>query len=349
MNYKPAVLQLITGLGVGGAERVVVELSKAMINNAVDAHVIALNRDCRLKEQYVSFPFQFSNLSLNKNPLSFLKTILRLKKYIEKNKVNIIHAHMFHALVFALIMKMFKPKLKIVFTSHSASGFSGLRKLVITSTKLFRAADVIFSAEQHLSMNAKITRIIKNSVNVSRYSLRDVKIQDKTFLFLGRLEEPKNPIGLIKIFSQLQNKNTKLLVAGDGYLRDDVIEAIRNYELGDRVQLLGVINDVQNVLSVSDCLVLPSLWEGLPMVLLEAGAIGLPVIATPVGAIPELLSDECGYLCELPSFAKKMDHVSLNYDEALLRGKNLYVKVSESYSLGSMVEAHIDVYNTILN
>ena len=85
--------------------------------------------------------------------------------------------------------------------------------------------------------------------------------------------------------------NGKLLMIGDGELRPQVEDFIHQNELEDRVVLMGTRYDVPDILAASDIFVLPSRWEGLPYVVIEASMAGLPVVASRVGGIPELVED----------------------------------------------------------
>lgn len=350
MNLKTElnVLQLVTGLGVGGAERVVVELTSEMIKNGCNTKVISLNSDVSLLEQYPNFNFELTSLGMSKSISSFFQTLVTLNQFVKYNNVTIVHAHMFHSLIFALLIKVFNPSINIVFTSHSYGGFGKFRSFFIRYTKKFRNTDIVFARNQHRILNATNTVVIKNSVS----TCPETQVIDKSnsnkiikFLFLGRLEKPKNPVDMIYLFSKMESDESRLIIAGDGYLRADVEQAVEACDLQKKVELLGVVNDVPALLASVDCLVLPSLWEGLPMVLLEAGARSLPVISTPVGSIPELLSDDCGYLCELGEFTTALDRVVSNPDEAKVKGDNLYKKITAEYSLTNMMHKHIKVYN----
>jgi glycosyltransferase involved in cell wall biosynthesis len=351
MNLKNElnVLQIVTGLGVGGAERVVVELTSKMITNGYNVEVISLNDDISLLKQYPNVNFKLISLGMTKTVGSFFSALGHLNRFVNKKNITVIHAHMFHSLMFSLFIKFLNPKIKIVFTSHNFGGFGRLRSSFIQLTKKFRDTDIIFGDNQHVKLNTNKTIVIKNSVNVSAVPIENKNhnsIEEIKFLLLGRLETQKNPVDLIHLFSKMKNKKSRLIIAGDGYLRGDVERAIMECALQDRVVLLGVVNDVPNLLANVDCLVMPSLWEGLPMVILEAGARSLPVISTPVGSIPELLSDDCGYLCDTSEFTETLDFVASNLQQAKLRGENLYHKVQAEYSLVNMMKKHLEVYRS---
>ena len=349
MNLKTNVLQLVTGLGVGGAERLVVELTFEMIKNGYDVEVVSLNDDLSLLQQYSDINFELSSLGMTKTISSFFSALAQLNLLVKQKGITVIHAHMFHSLMFTLMIKLFNPSISIIFTSHNFSGFGLLRRSFIKLTKKLRAADIVFGHNQHVKLNTDKTVVIKNSVNIPSISMfnKNDKAIDKTkFLLLGRLEEQKNPVGMIHLFAKMKNDKSHLIIAGDGYLRGDVEQAIKECELQSRVELLGVVNDVPALLAKVDCLVMPSLWEGLPMVMLEAGVQSLPVISTSVGSIPELLADECGYLCDASEFTDTMDFVASTPKQAKLRGKNLYKKVKAEYSLTNMMKKHVEVYQS---
>jgi glycosyltransferase involved in cell wall biosynthesis len=354
MNLKNElnVLQIVTGLGVGGAERVVVELTSKMITNGYNVEVISLNDDISLLKQYPNVNFKLTSLGMTKTVGSFFSALGHLNRFVNQKNITVIHAHMFHSLMFSLLVKLLNPRINVVFTSHSYGGFGRLRSFLIKLTKKNRNTDIVFDNNQHTELNSMKTVVIKNSVNVPSVPIRNKNnnnntVEETKFLFLGRLDKPKNPVNMIYLFSKMKNDKSHLIIAGDGYLRGDVERAIMECALQDRVELLGVVNDVPTLLANVDCLVMPSLWEGLPMVILEAGARSLPVISTPVGSIPELLSDDCGYLCDASEFTETLDFVASNLQQAKFRGENLYHKVKAEYSLANMMKKHLEVYISV--
>lgn len=343
------VLQLITGLGVGGAERVVMELAGRLSGRGFQSVVVALGGDRLMLEQYPAVGFEVLSLGLHKNPWSFIKAVVALKRIIHQEGVTLIHAHMFHALVVGLICKLAQPTLKLVFTSHSSKGFSWLRRKAIGLTKVLRNADVVFVAGQHLEMNAEKTLVIPNGVSAGPAKAiisKDARAR-RVFLFVGRLEPAKDPVALIRAFAAMRHKNCELWMAGDGFMRPEVEREVELLGISDRVRLLGVRRDVSQLLEQADCFVMSSRWEGLPMAILEAGAVALPVVAPPVGAIPQLLAENCGYLVAVPELQNALDAVIDDYADAQERGKRLQDKVINGFSLDHMYRAHAELYRTL--
>ena len=123
----------------------------------------------------------------------------------------------------------------------------------------------------------------------------ELDVADDHFLWLavGRLDEAKDYPNLLSAFSTLAGRhpNARLMIAGTGPLRSDLDSMIQRLGLGDRVRLLGLRLDMPALYAASDALVLSSAWEGMPNVVLEAMASATPVVATAVGAVPEIVSD----------------------------------------------------------
>ncbi|WP_153914806.1 glycosyltransferase [Shewanella sp. TC10] len=116
------------------------------------------------------------------------------------------------------------------------------------------------------------------------------------FLCIGRLCEQKGQLLLLESFVQLVKTNdaVKLILAGDGDMRTEIEQFIRQHQLDRHVEITGWISssEVKKLLTESDAMVLPSFAEGLPVAIMEAMAIGTPVLTTYIAGIPELLSDK---------------------------------------------------------
>ena len=114
------------------------------------------------------------------------------------------------------------------------------------------------------------------------------------------------------------------------------------------VKLLGLRNDIPELLNQSHCLLMPSLWEGLPIVILEAGASNLPIIATPVGSIPSLLNGENSYLSDFENFKEKMLYIFNNYSEAKIKSEKLFYDIKNIYSIEIIVKKHEKIYKDLV-
>ncbi len=109
------------------------------------------------------------------------------------------------------------------------------------------------------------------------------------FTSVARLDPQKNPLLLVNSFAALNDARSHLLMIGDGSLRTKILDSIRGRDLEHRIHVLGKRSDIPECLAASDAFVLSSDWEGNPLAVMEAMAAGLPVIATAVGGVPELV------------------------------------------------------------
>ena len=141
----------------------------------------------------------------------------------------------------------------------------------------------------------------------------------------------------------------QILIAGTGELEEEVKHTIKENGLEDKIILLGLKKNVNIFLNKSHVFLMPSLWEGMPIAILEAGAAALPVIAAPVGNIPKLITSETGYLTAWEQFPKVMYEIYQNYEEAIIKGGNLREKIKKEFSIESVVIKHEKLYKEILN
>lgn len=165
------------------------------------------------------------------------------------------------------------------------------KKLDQYATHLFACSEV---AGKWMFGNRKFN-VINNGIDLKKYAF-DAKererirtengISDQLVIgFVGRLSSQKNPLGLLKIFEAIHQKNKSaiLWIVGDGELLRDMQSLADELDISTSIKFMGVRQDVSELLNAMDCFLLPSLWEGLPFVLVEAQANGLPcVVSTAV-------------------------------------------------------------------
>jgi len=143
-----------------------------------------------------------------------------------------------------------------------------------------------------------------------------------------------------------------LAVAGDGSLRGALEERVRERDLAARVHFLGPLEDIGPLLTAADAVVSPSLWEGLPLTLLEAMARSRPVVSTAVGGVPELIEDGVhGRLVppgDAGALADALELVHRKTDRAMRMGRAGGEMIRRDYLWTHVVEGFEAVYDEVL-
>ena len=303
-----------------------------------------------------------AGISLKKD----LKAALALYQICKKENYQIIHCHGFKAALPARIAAFFAQK-KVVYTVHNSiwhenvSGFK--RKIASLIERLFAKlyTQQIIAVSENLKqelilkhgVNEKKIKVIPNGVEVPLVYVR----QEHSPLIIGTLARFAPQKGLSFFIEALyllkeDGINFQAVIGGDGPLKEELVAKVKTLGLGEIVQFPGYIQDPQNFYHSIDIFVLPSLSEGLPLTILEAMSQKLPVVATQVGGIPEVIkSGENGIL------VPPQDAVSLK--EALLAlitreelrkklGEKAYLTVYEHYNIEVMARNTEEIYRRLL-
>ena len=206
-------------------------------------------------------------------------------------------------------------------------------------------------------------RIIPSGVDLQRYTqvarsshVREaLGIEAKQFVagFSGRLSEEKAPLSVLRIASQIdRDLPVHFIMTGAGLLEHSLRAGIRRQRLQKRVHFVGMVADVRDYLACYDVLLLPSEIDGRPTVVLEALAMGIPIIASAVGGLPELVQHgETGFLCspgDIPAFVR---YVTLLQRDPLLHahmGKAARRFAEQELGIERMTASYRDVFEGLL-
>ncbi len=343
------VLQLVTGLGVGGAEKVVLSLSTNLDKNKFKTYIVSLSDKTELLEIFGETNIETISLGKKNSLKDFFQIVSFLHVFLKKKKIHVIHAHLTHAMFVAVFVKFLNPNIRIVFTSHSLNIGSKIREFIAFLFKPFRDIDIVISQEILKYFYKKNYVVIANGVKTEEYQLNVSKNEPFLFLAVGRLEKVKNHKLLIECASVLKDKyNFEIWIAGEGPLKEELEVQILKNKLQMNVKLLGIRSDIPELLNRAHCFVMPSLWEGFPISILEAGSANLPVIATPVGGVTSLLNEKNAFLSTTDQFLDNMEFALNNYTVALSKASHLKELIIRKYSLKSIVDQHQKIYEGLI-
>jgi glycosyltransferase involved in cell wall biosynthesis len=296
---------------------------------------------------------------------------LRLARLIRERRPHIVHSHTVHANLLARVVRPLAAVRVLVCTAHSIDEGGRLRQLLYRLTDPFCDLTTQVSQaglERYVRVGAvpagKI-RFIPNGVDTARFkperkarlALRKELGVEGSFVWLavGRLEPPKDYPNLLKAFARVaaEQAGAVLLIAGDGPLRPAAQELARELGLERRVTFLGIRRDVPQLMNAADAYVMSSAWEGMPMVLLEASASGLPIVATDVGGNPEVVVEgESGFLVPATDHealaAAMLRLMRLPEEERRRMGEAGRRHVETNYALDRVVDRWEELYRELL-
>lgn len=364
------VVQMIPGIDrIGGAEREVLLLAQGMVRRGFRVTVIALSGEggdaaVELKSAGVGFV----SLGMRKG-LADPRGWLRMRRWLLQNKPDVVHAHLPHAAWMARLARLIAPVRVVVDTVHTSSSGTATRRFLYRVTAPFTdcvtavsqgAADACHAAGMS---PARPIQVLPNGTDIEEWSpcaqagtrAPDPVRSRDDFLWLavGRLEPVKNYPLLLSAFAGLPD-TCRLTIAGAGPLEHELRRLCCKIRIDSRVELLGNRNDVRHLMQTANAFVLASNCEGLPMSLLEAGACGLPSVATAVAGSSEVVVDgETGYLTR-PGDMDSLRRAMLRLMEMApanrySMGLNARQKIVQEFSLQSVLDRWERLYNSLLD
>jgi glycosyltransferase involved in cell wall biosynthesis len=168
----------------------------------------------------------------------------------------------------------------------------------------------------------------------------------------GRLYDQKGHEFLFRSLGILKKDNIELICVGDGPLKARLKKLSEQLGLDQNIHFLGFRNDIKRLLNITDIFVMPSLDEGLPMALLEAMAMGKAIIATPVGAIPNVISHGTNGIIvptrSISDLADAIKNLISNPERIDILGKSARETAIEKFSSDAMVEQYINLYKDMI-
>lgn len=329
-NNKIRVAIVCGDMGIGGGETMAARLCTYVNSNKfeVKLFIVGEYQDNQiaslLKENNVQY------FCVGANSGFTFKHYKIFSKAMKEFKPDVVHAHLDVTYSWVWSLLYFKP---FIFTLHANPFYQKdkrvqfLRKIMcfLGKIKIIGCAKIIAEyAKECYKISDKKVGYIYNPIEREKYQEGAKFDGIVKFVYVGRFSKEKNQKLLISAFLELEKRhsNVQLFLAGAGPL----FKEIQNFakEKGCKnINFLGNVSDVPGLLAESDVLVLSSDTEACPMVILEAMASGLPIIATNVGGVPELVADN-GFVVEkgnVKAFTEAMVKMVEDIESAKIMGK----------------------------
>lgn len=351
------IAMVIPTLEIAGAEVMCKNLTLELHKRKLDVIVISLyKRTTIITEELEKNGIRI--IFLDKKPGLDLKIIGALKSIFNEEKPDVVHTHL-DCLKYSATAAKLSGIFHCVHTVHNVAEKEADGVAKIINRYIFqkqKALPVALSQEVQKSIievyklqKDKIP-IIYNGVDLSRCIPKESYAGgDKiTFMHVGRFSRQKNHEMLIEAFCDFakEYKNVELLLVGKGELFHRMQEFAKTCAISDKIAFLGERNDVFEILHRADVFLLPSLYEGMPMSIIEAMGTGLPVIATRTGGIPTMIQDkETGCLidCNKDELVNAMKEM-VNEKTRERYGKKALIFANKNFSVSVMADQYCKVY-----
>jgi glycosyltransferase involved in cell wall biosynthesis len=362
---------LSTSMGMGGADSQLLAAAQELRARGHEVLVVSLTPLGQMGMEARRAGIPTESLEMRRgipDPRGFL----RLARLVRAWRPDVVHSHMVHANLMARAVRLVAPVPALVATIHNIYEGGRLRMaayrltngLVDHITIISEAAAERFIRERIIPKD--LVTVVPNGVDPELFRRLPAGVRDElrrslglgaefVWLAVGRFEVAKDYPNMLRAFAMMHQRYPEavLLLVGKGSLQGETEALVRELNLAGPVRFLGVRNDVPALTSAADAYVMSSAWEGMPMVLLEAAAGGLPIVTTRVGGNQEVVLDrENGFL------APPRDHEALG--SAMVRlmelpdaerramGERGREHVRAHYGLARVVERWEGVYRDVL-
>lgn len=362
------IAHVLPAFQIGGQERVALDLART--HRARGHHVVAFSIDER--DGSMIEPFRAAGVAptvVQKRYGVDSGLVLRLAAHFSRERVDVVHAHNPMAMMYAGPAGKL-ARAVVVCTKHGENLEAQRRRLVLRRLLgVFTDAYVAVSPQTAASARASRDvaewklRVIPNGIDVERFAAaavergavrRELGIPDAAWVVgtVGRLAPEKNHVLLVQALASVLGPSLRLVVVGDGREAGAIARAAADAGATPWVHLPGARSDVPRLLGALDAFALPSLTEGLPLSVLEAMAAGLPVVASAVGGVPDVISNgEDGWLVpprDAAALRERLLALRADPEAARALGSRAAASARRHHSIEAMSDAYLRLYRVLL-
>jgi glycosyltransferase involved in cell wall biosynthesis len=357
---KLVVAQMLESDGPGGAELLMLRLAEGLRERGHEVVPVGPAQGLGwLGRLFRDAGFATETFSL-RGPIDW-SCAQELAAMLRRRRVDVVHSHEFTMAVYGAAAARL-ARCSHVITMHGNQMMMRRWRRRAALRMAFRFSDAVVAVssdtkhtlDERLGLGSTVVRVIPNGVAVPRGDRDHVRaelgIRPGQLLVLasGSLVERKGHAVLIRALASLGTLAWRLAIAGQGREREALVELSEELGVSDRVHILGFRDDMPDVLAAADIFAMPSLWEGLPLALLEAMAAGKPIVASATSGIPEAVTPELDGLLTAPgdveALAAALQRV---LGDAALRerlGSAAAARVAAEFSFDSMIRSYEALY-----
>jgi L-malate glycosyltransferase len=365
---KINVLHIIKSLGRGGAETLLPESLQLHDQSRFDFHYLYF---LPWKDQLVSALTTHGGIVTcfpANNNMELIFNVSKVVRYIKDHHIHVIHAHLPWAGIVARIASK-RTGVPVLYTEHNKqeryhflTRFMNLKSMNALSGIVAVSEDVAVSIKKH-KKNLRIPlHIVLNGVNTDTF-VRGVHLSDVRRQLGIAMDAPV--VGTIAVFRfqkrleiwlatakeiLVKRPHTRFIIVGDGPLKNEILSRYDELGLKDKVYFAGLQTEVRPYLEAMDVYMMSSVFEGLPIAMLEAMSFGLPVVTTSAGGIKEVVRHEVeGLVCDVNETEKLADMALRLINNENLRkqyAQAARARVVDSFSMKRMV---VDLENLYTN
>lgn len=310
-----SIVFVVNCLALGGAEIQVVRLADGLRRRGWEVDVVSLLKPGTLRDPLLKMGVRVHSLNMRAglpNPAG----MTRLRGILAKLKPQIVHSHIAHANLLTRLTRLIARMPVLICTAHNVReggrslelGYRFTDPLTDLTTNVSQAA-----VDRYVRIKAAPPhriRFVPNGVDTARYLAQpeervrlraEMKLNGQfVWLAVGRFQEQKDYPNMLHAFARAVGgpgtQTARLMIAGGGPLEQQARDLAASLGVSDRVDFIGERSDVPQFMKMADAFVLSSAWEGMPLVLQEAAASGLPIVATRVGGNAEVAIEGCSAL-----------------------------------------------------
>lgn len=349
------VLIVVPSLVQGGGQKFVMDLAKGIDRTKFQVRVLVYYKKSGSVFDKFAEENGIDTVYLDKKVGLDFKFFKQVEKAVKDYNPDIIHSNLDSMLYLFPVYNKKQVKLHTIHTLAEKETV-GLQAVVrFLAYKIFKVTPVGISdtvadsiVKRH-NIKKEMIPVVYNGVDCKRYDLPKGKTDSVNLVSVGNIYDVKNYSFLVDCFFDICNKkeDVRLTIVGDGVLRNELENQISSLGLTNKVTITGVVSDVENYLAKADIYVASSIFEGLPISMLEAMAAGLPIISTDVGGVSDIVKngkngilvesgDKEGYTAALSEL--------ISDEEKRMKMSECSKELSVNYDIKIMVEGYERIY-----